>query len=287
MAIHIGCGSWADDKYVGLFYPKGLPAGDRLRVYAQWFDRIELNNTYYNTPSPKSVAEWAAQTPAGFIFDFKLHRSFSRNPRHAGGSGEMGKLLADDAQLIAAGKLGAFLLTLPPSFGPDQDRLEELDGVIDGLPAFPLAVELRHWDWVRRDMLAKTLDYFRRRKLVWVAPDLPWLDSPTLCPAVDEVTNSHLAYLRLHGRNPNYLKAKTAAEKHQHDYAEKELEEIVGRIERLARHAKDVSRERQQSRRKLRAQGGSGIATLAGSESAGVQLDTPRNIFRGLGPRFA
>ena len=279
MAIHIGCGSWADAKYVGLLYPKGLPSGDRLRVYAQWFDRIELNNTYHNTPSPKSVAEWAAQTPAGFVFDFKLHRSFSQNPGHAAGSGEMEKLLAAADPLIAVGKLGAFLLTLPPSFGPEQHHLEELDGVIDGLPDFPLAVELRHRDWVTGDALAKTLDYFRLRKLVWVATDLPRLDSPTLCPPVDEVTNSRLAYLRLHGRNPNYLKATTAAEKHHHDYTENELDEIVGRIKTLALHARDVHVSVNNHAENFAPKAALALRRLLGQKVQGVKLDTQGTLF--------
>ena len=279
MAIHIGCGSWADDKYVGVLYPKGLPPGDRLRVYAQWFDRIELNNTYHNTPSPKSVAEWAAQTPAGFIFDFKLHRSFSQNPAQAAGSDEMGKLVAAAGPLIAARKLGAFLLTLPPSFGPDRHQLDELDGVIDGLPSFPLAVELRHREWVAGDALAKTLDYFRKRNLVWVATDLPRLDSPKLCPPVDEVTNPRLAYLRLHGRNPNYLKAKTAAEKHHHDYTENELEEIAGRIKRLALHVRDVHVSVNNHAQNFAPKAGLALRRLLGQKVQGVKLDNQGTLF--------
>jgi uncharacterized protein YecE (DUF72 family) len=279
MAIYIGCGSWADAKYVGLLYPKGLPAGERLRIYAEWFDRIELNNTYHNTPSPKSVAEWAAQTPAGFIFDFKLHRSFSQNPRHAAGSGEMEKVLAAVHPLIAAKKLGAFLLTLPPSFGPDQHGLDELDSVIDKLPAFPLAVELRHRAWVMGDALAETLDYFRRRKLAWVATDLPRLDSPTLCPPVDEVTNSHLAYLRLHGRNPNYLKAKTAGEKHHYDYPENELVEIVARIKTLALHARNVHVSVNNHAENFAPKAALALRHLLGQKVKGVDLDTQGTLF--------
>jgi uncharacterized protein YecE (DUF72 family) len=240
MAIHIGCGSWADAKYVGILYPKGSPPKARLSLYAQWFDRIELNNTYHNTPTAKAVAEWESQTPAGFIFDFKLHRSFSQSPARAAGSDEVERLHAAAEPLLTAKKLGVFLLTLPPSFGPERHRLDELDALIGKLPPRPLAVELRHRDWVSGDALATTLDYFRRNKLVWVAVDLPQLDSSSLLPPIDEVTNAQVAYLRLHGRNPGYLKAESAAEKHHHDYAEGELREIIKRIKTLAAGAKDV-----------------------------------------------
>lgn len=182
MAIHIGCGSWADAKYVGVLYPKGSPSNGRLRLYTQSFDRIELNASYHNTPTARQVADWASQTPDGFIFDFKLNKSFSQNPTRAAAGEEIEKLQAATQPLIEQKKLGAFLLTMPPSFGPERHRLDELDAVIEKIPRYPLAVELRHRDWVEGDALGTTLDYFRRHKLVWVAVDLPQLDSSSLLP---------------------------------------------------------------------------------------------------------
>ncbi len=240
MAIHIGCGSWADPEYVGLLYPKGLPANARLRTYAQWFDRIELNLTYHNTPAPAATSGWVAETPAGFIFDFKLHRAFSQNPAKAAESDLIKKTHEAVQPLLKAKRLGAFLLTLPPSFGPQRHRLEELDALIEKLPPRPLAVELRHRDWIEGDALGATLAYFRRRKLVWVAVDVPQLNSTALLPPIDVVTNPGLAYLRLHGRNPKYLEEETAAGKHHYDYTAADLAEIAARIRVLAAGAKDV-----------------------------------------------
>src|SRR6478752_3595314 len=227
MAIRIGLGSWADSEYVGILYPKGLAPAERLRVYATHFDRVELNNTYYSTPSAAQMAGWAKQTPDGFVFDFKLHKAFSQNPAT---SGELVTKLAAAVQpLTETGKLGCFLLTLAPSFGPERHKLEELDVLRGNLPpGVPLAVELRHRDWVEGKAKAATLDFFRERKLAWVALDLPKLKLPSLLPVIDEVTNPQLAYVRLHGRNPGWAKAKTAAERHHWDYSPKELQEIAG-----------------------------------------------------------
>ncbi len=241
MAIHIGCGSWTDDAYVGVLYARGEPKAARLRLYARRFDRIELNASYYNTPTAKTVASWSDQTPAGFIFDFKLHRDFSTDPRRAATSPLAGQLLAAVQPLRDANKLGAFLLVLPPSFGPRRRQLAELDTVAEKLgPVAPLAVELRDRAWVQGDALPPTLDYFRQRKLVLVATDVPHVDAPRILPPIDKITNPQLAYLRLHGRNPQYPHAKTAEEGHHHDYSTDELAEIAARIRHLARHAKDV-----------------------------------------------
>ncbi len=240
MAISIGCGSWADADYVGLLYPVGLPPKERLRVYAEWFDRVEVNSSYYAIPRRETVANWVTLTPRRFQFDLKLHRVFSQNPA-AAAEGEILRRWKDAvAPLLEAKKLGAFLLTLSPFFIPGRHQLEELDALADKVKPVPLAVELRNREWVEGDALASTLKYFRTRGLAWVALDLPRLKSPAVLPPIDEVTNRRLAYVRLHGRNPRYLKAKGAAERHRHDYTAAELEEIAGRIRKLADRAQQV-----------------------------------------------
>ncbi len=241
MAILIGCGSWTDDAYVGLLYPKGQPKTARLRLYANWFERIELNSSYYNIPTAKTVSGWLEQTPSSFQFDVKLHKDFCADPRGAATSPQLDKLIAGIQPLVEAKRLGAFLWTLPPSFGPQRHRLAELDGVAEKLgPYAPIAAELRDRAWVEGDALATTLDYFRARRLGWVATDVPPVNAPRILPPIDEVTHPQLAYLRLHGRNPQYPHARTAEEGHHHDYSAAELKEIVTRIQSLATRARDV-----------------------------------------------
>jgi uncharacterized protein YecE (DUF72 family) len=241
MAIYIGCGSWADAEYTEVLYPRGLPANRRLNGYAKWFDHVEVNSTYYATPRIEIVENWVAQTPAAFRFDIKLHRAFSQGPHKAATEGKyLAELLAAVQPLLRAKKLGTFLLVLAPHFGPGRHRLEELDALVDGLRPHSLAVELRHSDWVDATHREPTLAYFRARKLAWVAVDMPRIKDSTLMPPVDEVTLPGLAYLRLHGRNPGWLKAKSAAERHVYAYSELELQELGKRITKLAQEARDV-----------------------------------------------
>ena len=241
MAIHLACGSWADAEYTGVLYPEDLPAKQRLTGYAAWFDHVEVNSSYYATPKAETVASWVKQTPPGFTFTVKLHRAFSQSPQKTARDGALISLLLKGVKpLIQAKKLSSFLLVLAPHFSPGRHTLDELDALAEKLAPHPLAVELRHSDWVKGAARAQTLDYFRERKLVWVAVDMPRIKGSTLMPPVDEVTDPRLAYLRLHGRNPHYLEAATAAEGHTYEYSPAELKSLAKRIRQLAEQAEDV-----------------------------------------------
>lgn len=241
MAIRIGCGSWADPEYVGLLYPKKTPATERLQVYTRWFERVELNTLYHALPPRERVAGWVAQTPPGFRFDVKLPKDFSIGPQ-AAARGDIARRFLDTIEpILSAQKVGAFLLTLAPSFTPERHRLTELTAAAALLqPHAPVAVELRNRGWVDGPALAKTLDFFRAHQLAWVALDLPSIHAPAILPPIDEVTHPTLAYMRLHGRNPDYLHAKTQGERHRHDYSAAELKQILVRIQSLAARAAHV-----------------------------------------------
>jgi len=241
MAIQIGCGSWADPEYAGLLYPRGFPSDLRLSAYAMWFDHVEVNSSYYATPRKETVGRWVLNTPSSFLFDIRLHRAFSMNPEKSAKDGRLLEyLLAGLEPLFKAKKFGVFLLVLSPFFSPDRHQLAELDILIDKLRPHPLAIELRHADWVRGISRTSTLEFFRERRVTWVTVDMPEIKDSILMPAVDEVTTPSLAYLRLHGRNENYLSLKTAAERHTYAYNETELTQIAERISHLSGHARDV-----------------------------------------------
>ena len=241
MAISIGCGSWADAEYAGLLYPKAFPPDLRLCGYAMWLDHVEVNATYYALPRREAVKKWIEQTPSSFLFDIRLPRAISQSPEKAGKDGRLiGITLQNLEPLMRTKKLGTFLLVLSPNFIPERHRLEELDPLIKRIRPHSLAVEFRHADWVSGKLLASSLRFFRERQLTWVALDMPRIKGSDLLPPVDEVTQPGLAYLRLHGRNPRYLKAKSAAERHTYAYNPTELVELAQRIRRLAAKAKDV-----------------------------------------------
>ena len=171
----------------------------------------------------------------------KLHRVISQSPAKAAAKRTLlDRLLASTRPLVEANRLAAFLLVLPPSFAPPKRSLDELDTLAEALSPTPLAVELRHGSWVRGTQKKATLDYFRERGLVWVSVDMPRIPGSSLMPVVDEVTRADLAYVRLHGRNPGYVEAETAAEGHHYAYTPREVTSLAARVRRLAKTAAQV-----------------------------------------------
>ena len=263
--IRIGTSSWADPEFVRDWYPKGLPASDRLSWYAEHFDYVEVNSSFYAIPAEPVVARWDVETPGNFLFDVKLHRLLSR---HAAPPDALPKDLRTGLRLNSrgnviltpeleetvahrfletvtplreAGKLGALLLQLSPSFSPGKHRLDELEGLIEICKGHRLAVELRNRAWVTGDRLEETLAFFREAKLAMVLVDAPASEHATVMPALDLVTNPALSYLRLHGRNEEgYLHGKSVAQRFDYVYSDDELDDIGARIERLAEDAREV-----------------------------------------------
>src|SRR3954452_13938146 len=263
--IVVGTSSWADPGFVEEWYPPDLAARDRLRWYAERFDAVEVNSTFYAVPSPRTVARWAEQTPAGFTFDVKLHRLLSRHSadlkslppkcRDAAETNARGRValtprleaaLADEIAAAVAplgDKLATFLLQLSPSFEPRTHELDELAGLVARLnETAPVAIELRNRCWVTERRIEDTLRWFERHGAAFVCVDMPeGSNASTLMPNLGAATRPDVAYLRAHGRNlQGYLRGRSVAERFAHRYEDDELEDLRERAGRLAEEAANV-----------------------------------------------
>src|SRR5207248_1098189 len=83
VSISVAIGSWTDQEYKGLLYPAGTADNERLTTYATWFDHVEVNSSFHHLPRVAFVENWVKQTPADFIFDFKLTKEISVDPEAA------------------------------------------------------------------------------------------------------------------------------------------------------------------------------------------------------------
>jgi len=264
--ILIGTASWSDPGFVDRWYPKKMPASERLGWYAQHFELVEVNSTFYSVPEPRMVERWCAATPDDFTFDVKLHQLFSFHStpekllppelQRRAETDAKGKVKATpDLQeallkfflpsmsiLRNAGKLGVLLLQLSPAFSPRKHQLSELEPLIGMLSEHDLAIEFRNRNWAIGDQLESTIDFLRRHRAIFVNVDAPASDHFTVMPSnVDEMTNPKAAYLRLHGRNAKaYITGKTVAARFDYDYSANEIAEVAKRSKKLAEEAREL-----------------------------------------------
>ncbi len=143
--FYLGCAIWAYKGWLGDFYPQGSSSSRLLQLYAQRLTTVEVNATFYSTPSAETVSRWAEQTPESFQFCPKFPRTVS----HAGLLQPHIDEAVDFIQMMQglSSRLGPLFVQLPPSYGPQQ--LPDLETFLTEInPSdVPLAVEVRHPQW--------------------------------------------------------------------------------------------------------------------------------------------
>ena len=186
MALRIGTSGWNYPTGKGTWNGALLPGDavearrdtadfDELRFYAEHFDTVEVNSTFYGQPRAEVTRGWAERTPPGFEFSLKLYQKFTHPKmfreaalkRAPGSEGPLLDLLAQVTQSdIDEFRAGIDPLARPDgsarcsrSFPPaSRTRRESRDYLAQLLRAFsdyPIAVELRHRSW--SDAIGDTL----------------------------------------------------------------------------------------------------------------------------------
>ena len=262
--ILVGTASWSDPGFIADWYPPGLPKNKLLPWYAEHFNFVEVNSTFYSIPTARVVERWARQTPTDFVFDLKLFQLLSRHSveakflppdlrQRARLNGTKVVLTPELEEIVAerilteieplrgAGKLGALLLQLSPAFRPKTNGLEELNLLIGKFSETQLAVELRNRDWMMDEQKRETLAFFREHRTTLVTVDAPESEHFTVMPFSDEITNPNLAYWRFHGRDEKaYVAGRTVAERFDYDYSEEELEDIAEAVQETSESTKEL-----------------------------------------------
>lgn len=227
MGVRIGTSGWSypsgKGTWNGLFYPAtrsrraGTDRFDELRFYAEHFETVEVNSTFYGQPRAEVTAGWSARTPPDFEFSLKLYQKFTHPKmfREAalrtapGGEGALLDLLAQVTQsdiddfragiepIASAGKLGALLAQFPPSFKDSPVSRDYLAQLLRRFAGYSVAVELRHRSW--SDAFADTLGLLNSFNAAWVQIDEPKFQFSIRQNDLPNITG--FSYMRLHGRN--------------------------------------------------------------------------------------
>jgi len=183
-AIRIGCSGWIYPHWRERFYPRELPQKEWLRHYAQTFDTVEINNSFYHLPSENAVAQWRARAPSGFVFAVKVNRFIT----HMKKLKQPGEPLSNCVtRMRGLGEhLGPLLYQLPPHWNCNPARFREFLAVLprDLIHVF----EFRHQSWVNDEIFA-ALDEHRASLCVhdMIGNEIP------------RVAMGPVAYVRFHG----------------------------------------------------------------------------------------
>jgi uncharacterized protein YecE (DUF72 family) len=142
--VHIGCSGWQYADWRGELYPPGLPQRRWLERYAEVFDTVEVNSTFYRLASRDAVARWVEQTPPEFVFAAKASRYLIHMKKLRDLGQGIERFYERIEPLVEAGRLGPVLWQLPAWFTRDDKRLAEALG---GLPPGRHVWEFRDESW--------------------------------------------------------------------------------------------------------------------------------------------
>jgi len=222
----VGTASWTDPTLVksDVFYPRAVKtAEDRLRFYAEQFNTVEVDSTYYALPAERNAKLWAERTPEGFVFNIKPFALMTQHPAEISRLPKQlrGMLPADEqsnrqltrpskeivdmafqmfwsamAPLREAGKLGIPAFQFPPYFILKPANFDYLASLPERLPGVSIAIEFRHPSWVRDEVLrSETMNFLRSHGLYYTSIDAP--EDTSIVPSFIEVqaTRSMFAFM--------------------------------------------------------------------------------------------
>ncbi len=209
MTILIGCSGWSYDDWVGKFYPLKLAGkkGEWFSYYAQFFQTVEINSTFYRPPGELQVQSWIkkCRNLPGFEYSVKVPQLVTHK---ALVEADLERAIFWAASfektcvrpLVESDLLGGVLLQLSPYFKNDRPSLYMLKGLLDALSCqdCDYALEFRHNSWLdksRKEIDPAALEVLRERNVATVLVDGPGLQLSREMNAADHM------YIRFHGRN--------------------------------------------------------------------------------------
>jgi uncharacterized protein YecE (DUF72 family) len=258
--IRVGTCSWADESFSKAWYPRGVKSGERLAYYAERFDVVEANSTFYRLPDEDLVARWARLLPDGFVMHVKAFGLMTRHPVRLDAlpedlhdeveADERGRVdrpsrevrgevfrrfLAALEPLREAGRLGGILMQFPPYVVPKPRSYEYLGWAREQLGDHEMLVEFRHKAWFEEP--GEPLAFLEEHGMTYVTVDAP----PDVIPLVVART-SPTAYVRFHGRNRAtwFKRTGSTAERFDYLYSPNELREWSGTLRELDGEAEVV-----------------------------------------------
>ena len=193
--IRLGTSAFTAAGWEGVFYPEGMKPADYLTFYSQHFDTVEIDSTYYRTPSAATVRGWEAKTPPGFLFAAKVPQTVTHENLLVDCDQEFQEFV--ERMQLLGDKLGVLLLQFPyfnkMAFASVDAFLERLRPFLKRLPSgVRFALEVRNKAWLG----AKLYDLLRSHRVVLALNDHPWMPRPSQIFLRADPVTADFAYVR-------------------------------------------------------------------------------------------
>ncbi len=196
--IRIGTSGWNYPHWQGVLYPAGRARTKWLETYAEQFDTVELNASFYRLPKETTFAGWKQRTPEGFIWAVKASRYLTHIKRLKEPRDPLEKFYGAASALKE--KLGPVLLQFPPGLRFDEHLFRDFCSCLD--TRYRHTIEVRHKSWIDE----RVFDILRRHNIA-----LCIADTAGTYPCHEEITADFI-YMRLHGSRELYASAYTEDE---------------------------------------------------------------------------
>ncbi len=233
--LKIGTSGYSYRDWLGAFYPDGTETKDFLSYYSKYFDAVEINSTYYRTPSARMFEEMVKKVPSTFKLAVKTPSTFTHErSRYAGSLRPFRECLEP---LVRKGLLGCLLAQFPHSFRPSASGFDYLRRMAEDLEVVaPLCIEFRHSSWQSDEVYT----FLKKNNIGYVNVDLPRLE---LLPKPSSITTSReIGYIRLHGRveEERWWRPAQPFERYNYIYREEELEEWLPIVRKVQSSSEDL-----------------------------------------------
>ena len=188
-SIRIGCSGWVYKHWRGLFYPEGMPQTRWFGRYAEEFDTVEINNSFYRLPSGDTFQKWHDQAPPGFCYAVKANRYLTQAKKLLACEEPLERMMTAVRRL--GDRLGPMLYQLPPKMNINLERLESFLKIVPG--DVHSVFEFRNASWYE----AETYALLNRYGAGFVVHDMPG-------SATDRIAIGPVVYVRFHGAIGKY-----------------------------------------------------------------------------------
>jgi uncharacterized protein YecE (DUF72 family) len=235
MSLRIGTSGWnypsGKGTWNGIFYPAARERGpgfDELRFYAERFNAVEVNSTFYGQPRRNVSLGWVNRTPPGFEFAVKLYQKFTHpnltSDKSPVSPADVDAFKGGIEPLAAGERLGPLLAQFPASFKDSPEARGYLDWLLTTFADYDVSVELRHKSW--SDAAPAIAGLLQAHDAAWTQIDEPKFRGSIRQDWMPNATGFY--YMRLHGRNAGqWWEHDKSEDRYNYLYSEAELAPIA------------------------------------------------------------